>query len=376
MDNMTEDSIGNTLQDFIHDFGIPVHLTFDGHQSQLGGGYLFMKTIRKHNIKYNMSSPRRPEQNPAEGGIRELKRRWYRIMQKRNVPKRLWDYGLVWVSETGNLTVSGSRYAQALTGLEIITGEIPDISEYVDFSFYDWVTYRANTGLGELSLGRWLGVSHKIGQLMSYWILTIKGRVISCTAVQKLTALEQKTIEWKDRMEIYEKEIHDKVTKTRETELNVSDMPQWNRLALNEYDNEFTTEFQNTVSDEFIPEADDYYLNDGYVNMEVGMRRGADGEIERATVKKRAIDPDGTPIGIPNKNPLLDTRKFEVEYRDGPIEIMPANIIAENIMSQVDEQGHKQMMIDEIVDHKKSNDAIIMEDVSERTRMKIHTTKG
>ena len=211
---------------------------------------------------------------------------------------------------------------------------------------------------------------------MSYWILTIKGRVISCTTVQKLTALEQKTIEWKDRMEIYEKEIHDKVTKTRETELNVSDVPQWNRLALDEYDNEFTTEFQNTVSDEFIPEADDYYLNDGYVNMEVGMRRGADGEIERATVKKRAIDPDGTPIGISNKNPLLDTRKFEVEYRDGPIEIMPANIIAENIMSQVDEQGHKQMMIDEIVDHKKSNDAIIMEDGSERTRMKIHTTKG
>ena len=62
-------------------------------------------------------------------------------MQKRSVPRRLWDYGLVCVSETGNLTVSGSRYAQARTGLEIITGETPDISEYVDFSFYDWVTY-------------------------------------------------------------------------------------------------------------------------------------------------------------------------------------------------------------------------------------------
>ena len=71
------------------------------------------------------------------------------------------------------------------------------------------------------------------------------------------------------------------------------------------------------------------------------MGRGADGEIERDTVKKRAIGPDGATIGIPNKNPLLDTREFEVEYKDGTIEIMPANIIAENIRSQVDEQGYK-----------------------------------
>ena len=75
MDNMTGDSIGNTLQDFVHNFGIPSHLTFDGHQSQIGKGSLFMKIIRKHNIKYHVSSPRRTEQNPAEGGIRELKRR-------------------------------------------------------------------------------------------------------------------------------------------------------------------------------------------------------------------------------------------------------------------------------------------------------------
>ena len=57
-------------------------------------------------------------------------------MMKRKVPKRLWDYGLIWVCEK--------------------------------FGFYDWVTYTANAGLGELLLGRWLGVSHKVGKLMSY----------------------------------------------------------------------------------------------------------------------------------------------------------------------------------------------------------------
>ena len=94
-------------------------------------------------------------------------------MLKNRVPERLWDYGLVWISETGNLSVSSSHYASGRTPLEYITGETPGISEYLDFKFYDWVTYRSNAGLGELYIGRWLGVSHKVGHAMSYWILPV-----------------------------------------------------------------------------------------------------------------------------------------------------------------------------------------------------------
>ena len=125
-----------------------------------------MRIIRKYDIRFHVSEPRKPQQNPAAGGIREIKRRWYRIMTKKVVPKRLWDYGLLWVCETGNLTVSSSRYANNRTGFEMISGGTPDISEYLDFRFYDWVSYWSNAGLGELEIGRWLGVSHKVGQLM------------------------------------------------------------------------------------------------------------------------------------------------------------------------------------------------------------------
>ena len=34
--NATGDSLGEALDDFVHDFGAPTHLTFDGHQSQVG----------------------------------------------------------------------------------------------------------------------------------------------------------------------------------------------------------------------------------------------------------------------------------------------------------------------------------------------------
>ena len=112
-------------------------------------------------------------------------------MHKKRVPKRVWDYGLVWICETGNLSVSQSHYANGRTSLEAITGETPDNSEYTDFGFYDWVVYHDNAGLGEPYLGRWLGVSHKIGDMMPYFILPIACKVISCTTVQRLTHADQ-----------------------------------------------------------------------------------------------------------------------------------------------------------------------------------------
>ena len=77
-------------------------------------------------------------------------------------------------------------------------------------------------------------------------------------------------------METYEKEIHNKITMVKDVDINITDVPEWNQLTLNEHDTEFTEVFQHTINDEYIPEADDYYSNDGYVNMEVGIRRGGD----------------------------------------------------------------------------------------------------
>ncbi len=89
MDSMAWDNMGHTLQDFIHDYGVPAHLIFDGHSSQVGQNSLFMKNLRKFNIKYHISPPRQPGKNPAEDGIREIKYRWYRIVTKRDGLSRL-----------------------------------------------------------------------------------------------------------------------------------------------------------------------------------------------------------------------------------------------------------------------------------------------
>jgi hypothetical protein len=100
-------------------------------------------------------------------------------MLKKKVPPRLWDYGFAWVCETDNICANMSKYADGRTPLEIITGDTPDISEYVDFDFYDWVLFRSNAGLGEVEIARWIGVSHRVGRLMSYWLLPESGIPIS-----------------------------------------------------------------------------------------------------------------------------------------------------------------------------------------------------
>ena len=384
LENATGDSIGQSLATFSNDFGIPEHLTFDGAMAQVGKNTLFMKNIRKYQCRYHVSSPRRPNENPAEAGIRALKLRWYRIMHKKEVPRRLWDFGLVWIAETGNLISTSSRYSDNRTPIEIITGDTPDISEYMDFGFYDWVTYRPNAGLGENSLGRWLGVSHKVGQLLSYWILTVSGRVISCTTVQRLSESEQATDDWIERMKNYDAKVKEQInTIGQDLSHKIVNIEEWNKLSTESIDQEFIDEFNKVIDDKTLPNMDDLTIdnyNDEYINMEIGLPRGDDNELMHATVKRRKTDDDGNNIGSKNNNPILDSRLYEVEFIDGTVEALTANVIAENLLAQVDAEGHRQLMLDEIVDHRSNDKAITKEDgfttTPHGTRRRKLTTRG
>ena len=91
--------------------------------------------------------------------------------------------------------------------LETLTGENPDISHYLDYGFYDQVWFKENAGLGETKLARFLGVSHQVGSLMSYWVLPDSGISMSHTTVQRVTNLESQTKQCKKRLSVYDKSI-------------------------------------------------------------------------------------------------------------------------------------------------------------------------
>jgi hypothetical protein len=377
---------GMALRQFIRDYGIPDQLTFDGAAEQVGPKTEFMKNVRGYGIDYHCTEPHRPQQNRAETVIREVKKRWFRQMVKRNVPKRLWDYGIVWACEIMSLTSNTTFNLDGRTPLEQITGETPDISEYLDFGFYDWAWYKDNAGLGENKMGRWLGVSHRIGNLMSYWILTATGHVISRTTVQRVTHLELSTDEVKEKCKIHQQRIEeclkDENHVIQQNGLHTQD---WNKQTI-EDDPDFIKEFQDVVSDPHISDEDEIFtpdiFDDTYLNMEIALPRGGGDpeDTQYAKVTKRRRDAEGRPIGTANDNPLLDTREYEVEFLDGHIEPMPANLIAQHLFSQVDEEGHRHVLLDDIIDFRKDDTAVEKEEafviMKNGVKRRKQTTQG
>jgi hypothetical protein len=104
-------------------------------------------------------------------------------------PEAFWCYGMEYTKE---IRKSMSRPSlDWRSAVEILTGETPDISEYLNFDFYGWMKYyNPHIGLaGNVFLGRWLGVAHNVGQAMSYWIL--KPNVIAHSTVWPLTVEEK-----------------------------------------------------------------------------------------------------------------------------------------------------------------------------------------
>jgi hypothetical protein len=63
------------------------------------------------------------------------------------------------------------------------------------------------------------------------------------------------------------------------------------------------------------------------------------------------ITDDSEPVGTAHVKPLLDSRKYEVEYADGHVEELTADLIAENIIAQVGKEGRRQMMFLAIMDN-------------------------
>ena len=364
-------SAGEGLRQFVHDFGRPEKLTFDGSAEQCGKKTEFMKNVRKYSVDYHVTEPFRPNHNLAESVIREIRKKWFRIMVRKRVPRRLWDYGLRWVCDIQNRTANSSRGLGGRCPLEKMTGESVDISEYLDFGFYDRVWYKENAGLGETKLGRWLGVSHRVGTLMSYWILTPECRVLSRTTVQKVTNLELQTEENIARCRVYDERVQRLHSKEQMDQMDAAKISPSDWVGEFQYDPEFQEEFDRVVNDELLPEADELFspdvYDDTYLNMELALPR-AGGEVEFGRVVKRMRDKDGLPIGTANDNPILDTRVYEVEFPDGHKAALAANIIAENLFAQVDSEGNRHALFDEIVAHRTNGKEVKMQDAFVNTK--------
>ena len=83
---------------------------------------------------------------------------------------------------------------------------------------------------------------------------------------------------------------------------------------------------------------------------------------EFARVTKRLKDVNGLPIRTTNQNSILDTRMYKVEYQDGHKASMIANSIAQILFAQVDQEGHRHVPFDDIIDHRTDGEELNQQD--------------
>jgi hypothetical protein len=111
-----------------------------------------------------------------------------------------------------------------------------------------------------------------------------------------------------------------------------------------------------------MPEADSFTVDayDKYIGAQ--LRMPLNDALLEAKVLGRARDGEGNPIGISHANPLQDTRVYEVEFQDGSTAEYGANLIATAMFALVDDEGRAHQILDEIVDHRKTNEAASREE--------------
>ena len=58
-----------------------------GAPDQVGQNSEFMKEVQKQGIDFQVIETEQHNQNPAEGIIRDIRRKWFRILFRKKVPK-------------------------------------------------------------------------------------------------------------------------------------------------------------------------------------------------------------------------------------------------------------------------------------------------
>ena len=219
---------------------------------------------------------------------------------------------------------------------------------------------------------------------MSFWVLTPSYRVVSRTSVQRITNLELQEETNKSRMTAFGNAVKEYLRDYNHV-LNDGGTAEPNDWSTHPFedDPDFQEEFEDVVSNPGVKEADDLFTPDTYdqyLQMELALPQGDSLEPRLAKVTKQLKDANGIPIGMADQNPLLDTRMYEVEFADGEKASLAANYIAENLFAQIDDEGSRQVLMNEIIDYRtngtnlKQQDAFITTKTG--TKHRRETTKG
>mmetsp|Transcript_26699 Transcript_26699/g.37842 ORF Transcript_26699/g.37842 Transcript_26699/m.37842 type:complete len:775 (+) Transcript_26699:4067-6391(+) len=295
-----------------------------------------------------------PWSNKAELYIGLLKEAVRKDMREANCPLVFWDYCIERQARINNLTVKDTFKMQGRNPQSIITGEEGDISNLCQYGFYDWVYYRDRTATFPFNkevLGRVLGPTEK-GNEMCQMILKANGTTVPKRTVRPLTVAEIHSDSEKKKRNVYDRLIEAR----HGTSINP---PSKEKVKS---DNEWDPYVDEDEAPMEMPETEEPVdatgkaINqlpayDKLIHAKVQLQ--VDEQMQKGKVTKRAIGPNGVTAGTYDDNPYLNTVIYEVEFDDGQVREYAANLIAENILTQVDSEGYSTTLMEAIIDHRK-----------------------
>ena len=291
-----------------------------------------------------------PWSNEAESYIGLIKEAVRKDMHESNSPLWFWDYCGERRARINNLTAKDAFRLHGTTPHTITTGDEGDISNLCQYTWYEWCYFREQTAVfpnNKEVLGRVLGPPRGAGNEMAQWILKANGRVVPRRSLRPL-----KVDEIHRPVEIKKREVFDELNERRwGSPITPSNNQQQNVFKKYE-DNE--QQEQPTLEVEDIVDSTGKLINqqpayDQIINAEVQLQLGE--EMVTSKVLQQTIGPDGQVTLTFDNNPYLNSIIYDVEFPDRQVKEYAANIIAENMLTQVDSDGMSTTLMEAIVDH-------------------------
>jgi len=126
---------GVARQDLIRDVGVPDHIHSDGAKETMMGKQ--KQDCSDTGIKLTQTEKNSPWQNRTEIEIHEMKY----LMTRTNTLLRLWEFLALYICALRNRIVRPLAKLNRRTPYKIITGNRPDISEFLKFAWYKLIWY-------------------------------------------------------------------------------------------------------------------------------------------------------------------------------------------------------------------------------------------
>ena len=392
-----------SLERVCREVGIPRLLVTDRAGEELYGDWA--RVVKKNLISQRTTEPHSGWQNICEGEIRELKKHHERIMMLNKVPPPFWCFCWDLVKKIRQFLPRG--VSKNRPPYETVSMSIRDISEYLDYDFFQYIKVRDKREYPKESirLARWLGPSEAVGSKLTYWCLmadTLK--IIPRSTIRPLTKEEIKDeVERKARedfdLKVYERwgtknpdnneadveiwdvdeddhayndteDFNDPVERGIDADISDAESgedeppPKRSRIESDEEDApQVETVTDSESATQPLPNVDedgDYSGPCLFRNAEIFLPRGDHGEV--AKVIRRKKNAEGNYIGRAHSNPILDSRVFTVRFRDGEEQDVSYNVLAEHLYSQVDSEGNQYQIFKDIINHRKGKAAVAKED--------------